>query len=157
MSAKAYAMTVEEIKEAIPHRYPFLLLDRVLEKSPTSSETRKGQKIKCLKNVTVNENFFQGHFPTRALMPGVLLIEAMAQAGALACYRKEDPQMDVAIATVKETRIHRPVVPGDQLIIESEVLKDRGSMVVIRCKITVDGNTVTETDILASITPAKVK
>ena len=155
MSFEKPAMTVEEVREALPHRYPFLLIDRVLEKSPTNPKSRVGQTAKCLKNVTVNEEFFQGHFPHYSLMPGVLLIEVIAQTAAIACLRKEDPKMDVAIATIKETRFHRPVIPGDQLIIDCEVLKDRQSMALIRGKITVDNQLITETEILASFSIAK--
>jgi 3-hydroxyacyl-[acyl-carrier-protein] dehydratase len=150
-------LNIEQILKMIPHRHPFVLIDRVLEYSDMVDGSRLGRKVKALKNVTFNEAFFAGHFPGRAVMPGVLIIESMAQGGMIACWRPSDPPMDVAIARVGEFRIHKPVVPGDQLIIEGEVIKDRGQMLVLNLKSSVDGELVTEFELLASVTPSKFK
>lgn len=146
---------IEDILAVLPHRYPFVLIDRVLSRSGLDSSSRLGQKVVALKNITYNEPYFTGHFPHKPVMPGVLILEAMAQAGAMACHRADDPDMDVAIGRIGEARIRRPVVPGDQLIIEAEVKKDRGEMVVISAKASVDQDLVTEVEILAYITKRK--
>lgn len=152
-TASDQTMDIVEILSFMPHRYPFLLIDKVLEvhEGPTPP-SRVGRKSVALKNVTINEPFFAGHFPGRPIMPGVLVVEAMAQAGCVAFRRKSDPEMDVAIATIREARFRRPVVPGDTLKLTTEITKDRGQMVVILCKAEVDGQLVAEAEILASIT-----
>lgn len=152
---KSKSLTIEEILEILPHRYPFVLIDRVLELSGPENGARVGRYIKALKNVSFNEAHFAGHFPHRPVMPGVLIIEAMAQAGALASWRESDPKMDVAIGRLGEVRIRRPVVPGDQLIIEGTVTKDRGQMIVLDMKSFVDGELVAKVEILAAVTPIK--
>lgn len=119
--------------------------------------SRVGRKVKALKNVSYNEPYFPGHFPGRPIMPGVLIIESMAQAGMLACWRPSDPVMDVAIARVGEFRIHRPVTPGDQLIIMAEVIKDRGHMILLELQSHVGDELVTEFELLASVTPSKIQ
>ena len=139
--------------EVLPHRQPFLLIDRVLEFFPTESGSRAGQKVKVLKNVTFNEPFFNGHFPHDPIMPGVLILESMAQAAAFACWRESDPEMNVAIARLSEARFRRPVIPGDALIIEAEVIKDKKTMYVFDAKATVDGELVTQVEILAHVVP----
>lgn len=147
-------MTIEEIMGIIPHRYPFLLIDRVIELDEHDvGGNRVGRKVKALKNVTINEPFFQGHFPHRPVMPGVLLVEAMAQAGAIACYRPTDPLMDVSVASLKATRFRAPVVPGDTLELRAEVIKDRGHMILLDCEARVNGRVVAETELLASVVP----
>lgn len=147
-------MNIEEILEILPHRQPFLLVDRVLESSlALQGQNRVGCKVKALKNVSYNEAFFAGHFPDKPIMPGVLIIESLAQAGALSCFRKGDPKMDVAIARISEVKIRRPVTPGDQLILMAEVIKDRGSMVVVKCRAEVSGELVTDFEVLATVTP----
>src|SRR3954465_11682413 len=110
-------MSPTDIMRILPHRYPFLLVDRVDELVRGSGGTRVGTRIRAIKNVTFNEQFFVGHFPHRPVMPGVLQIEAMAQVAALACapYGKDAPKMDVAIAAIDACRFRRPVVPGDTL------------------------------------------
>lgn len=113
-----------------------------------------GQKVRALKCVSYNEPYFAGHFPHRAVMPGVLIIESMAQAAAMACHKRNDTSKDVAIGRLSETRFRRPVVPGDVLILEAEVIKDRGNMIVVRVMASVDGEPVTELEILASVTEA---
>jgi 3-hydroxyacyl-[acyl-carrier-protein] dehydratase len=148
-------LDIEEILKILPHRYPFVLIDRVDEMSEPHDGTRLGRKVKARKCVSFNEAFFSGHFPHRPVMPGVLIVEALAQAGAIACWRPSDPPMDVAIGRIGETRIRRPVTPGDVLKIEAEVTKDRGGMIVIRASAQVDNELVTEAEILAMVSPVK--
>ena len=150
--------TIEEIKNILPHRYPFILIDRVDEIIPgPNKDTRVGRKAIARKNVTINEPYFNGHFPHRAVMPGVLQIEAMAQAGGMACYDDSyEGDFELFIAGVQKAKFRKPVVPGDTLIIEAEVIKDRKgrgstSMVVISCKSRVDGAVVSEVELLAHI------
>ncbi len=111
------SMTIEEIKEYLPHRYPFLLIDRVVA-------FEKGKRITAIKNVTVNEPFFQGHFPHLAVMPGVLIVEAMAQAAAVLSLRsmghKNDGTWVYYFVGIDGARFKRPVSPGDTLVIEVE-------------------------------------
>lgn len=153
MLNKEPLLTSEDVRQILPHRFPFLLVDRVLEfhEGPTPN-SRVGRKAVALKNVTINEPFFTGHFPHKAIMPGVLIIEAMAQCGALACFRKTDPEMDVAIAFVKDAKFRKPVVPGDTLILKTEIVKDRGQMILLQCEAHVEGQKVAEAEILASVT-----
>ncbi|MCB0357580.1 MAG: 3-hydroxyacyl-ACP dehydratase FabZ [Bdellovibrionales bacterium] len=144
---------VDNIKTLLPHRYPFLLIDRVLEFIPGKDKnSRVGAIAKALKNVTINEDFFNGHFPDFPIMPGVLIIEAMAQAGGLACYRGETAPYNLIIASINHARFRRPVVPGDQLILTGEVLKDRGKIIVIKCSAHVDGELVAEAEVMAQVT-----
>ena len=147
-------MQIAEIMAIMPHRYPFLLMDRVLEvvEGP-NPPSRLGRKATVLKNVTMNEQFFVGHFPSRPIMPGVLIIEAMAQSGCMAFHRPSDSvsKIEVAIASIRDARFRKPVVPGDTLIMTAEVIKDRGQMVVLRCDAKVDGQVVAEAELLASI------
>jgi 3-hydroxyacyl-[acyl-carrier-protein] dehydratase len=115
-------LTIKEIKELIPHRYPFLLIDRVVELEP-------GVSCKAIKNVTVNEPYFQGHFPEKPLMPGVLIVEAMAQTGAVALMSKDENKNKLAVfAGIDKVRFKKQVVPGDQLMIEVNLNKMRRSI-----------------------------
>ena len=148
------ALTIEGILKILPHRYPFVLIDQVLEMTEATPGSRVGRKAKAIKCVSFGEPYFVGHFPHRPVMPGVLIVEAMAQAAAIACWRPNDPKMDVAIARIGEVRVRRPVVPGDVLTLDVEVKKDRGDMIAIECVATVEGQLVTRTEILASVTPA---
>jgi 3-hydroxyacyl-[acyl-carrier-protein] dehydratase len=140
-------MLIEEIRRFLPHRYPFLLVDRVLEFTP-------GESLTAIKNVSVNEPFFQGHFPAQALMPGVLIIEALAQATGLLGFRtmSEEPSNDVLymLVGVDNVRLKRQVVPGDQLLMKVKV--ERRSRVVWKfsCEATVDGQLVTTADLLCA-------
>lgn len=112
-------LSIEEIKEIIPHRYPFLLVDRVLEMEP-------GERCVGIKNVTVNEPFFQGHFPNKPLMPGVLIVEAMAQVGAIALMSLEENKDKLAVfAGIDKVRFKKQVTPGDTLKIEVSLGKFR--------------------------------
>ena len=146
--------TAVEILRILPHRFPFLLVDRVDEIiRPPGATNRVGTKLHAIKNVTINEPFFPGHFPHRPVMPGVLQIEAMAQVAALGCITLTGPKMDVAIAGIDNARFRRPVVPGDQLEMTAEVLKDRGQILQIRCEARVRGQIVSEADMIAKVFP----
>lgn len=142
-----------EIMKLLPHRFPFLLVDRVEEIVKPDPATKVGRKIRAIKNVTINEPFFPGHFPHRPVMPGVLQIEAMAQVAALSCVELDGPRMDVAIAGVDGARFRRPVVAGDRLEITAEVIKDRSQILVIRCEARVDGQVVCESELIAKMFP----
>lgn len=149
-------LSCHQILEILPHRFPFLLVDKVLSWEPgPSADSRVGQKVVAIKNVTFNEPFFPGHFPGLPVMPGVLQLEALAQAACLAFHRKSDPPMDFFIATVDEGKFRRPVVPGDTLELHAEVLKDRRQMIQIRCQAKVEGQVTTEAVIMAKVTERK--
>ena len=145
---------ISDILRILPHRFPFLLVDRVdvLDRD-LKAKNRVGWKIRAIKNVTFNEPFFPGHFPHRPVMPGVLQIEAMAQAGCLAVVDPNGPEMDVAIAGINEARFRRPVVPGDQLVLTAEIVKDRGQIMVLRCQMHVDGDLAAEAEMIAKVFP----
>ena len=146
-------MTITEIMKVLPHRYPFIYIDRILAvyEGPQAG-SRLGRKAVALKNVTMNEHFFVGHFPDRPIMPGVILLEAMAQAGCMAFHRKDDPDMDVVIASVRNARFRKPVVPGDSLKLTAEIIRDRGQMLLLQCTAQVDEQLVAEAEVLATIT-----
>ena len=137
-------MDLAAIKELIPHRYPFLLVDRVDELTP-------GQSIVAIKNVTANEPFFQGHFPDFPVMPGVLILESIAQAGALLMlHESADPGSHVPFfAGIDKARFRRPVVPGDQLRIEVSVLRQRGLSCKLAGKVWVGEELASEAEIMA--------
>jgi beta-hydroxyacyl-ACP dehydratase FabZ len=137
-------LTITEIMAILPHRYPMLLVDRVLEIEP-------GKRIVGIKNVTANEQFFQGHFPGAPVMPGVLIVEAMAQCAAI-LFLKDLPDRDRKLflfGGVDKARFRRPVVPGDQLRLECELLQRRSSSIRIRGVATVEGDVVAEADMLS--------
>jgi len=113
---KKQNLSTGEILNLLPHRYPFLLVDKILE--------QEGNKIVGLKNVTINEPFFQGHFPGHPIMPGVLILEAMAQTGGILMFSKEENKGKIPLfAGIDKARFKKPVYPGDQLIIKVEILK----------------------------------
>ncbi|TKB79619.1 MAG: 3-hydroxyacyl-ACP dehydratase FabZ [Nitrospira sp.] len=138
---------VEEIRSLLPHRYPFLLVDRIIELEPE-------RRIIGLKNVTINEPFFQGHFPGRAIMPGVLIIEAMAQVGAILAIKSLPPgsKAVVFLAGINEARFRRPVVPGDQLRFEVETLKRRDAYWKMLGKAFVGSDVASEAEVTAMVT-----
>ncbi len=129
---------IRDIKEIIPHRYPFLLIDKILK-------LEKGKKAIGIKNVSGNEEFFQGHFPEKPVMPGVLIVEALAQVGACAILSSEDNLGKIALfAGIDGMRFKRQVIPGDQLLLEVELTKMRGPVGKGKAKATVDGEVATE-------------
>jgi len=141
-------MLIEDIKKIIPHRYPFLLVDRVLEKNDDT--------IKAIKNVTANEEFFNGHFPGQPIMPGVLQVEALAQAGAilLMTTKVEDPENNIMVFTgIKNCKFRKQVVPGDQLVLEVEIGEMRRNFVTMKGKATVDGQVTCEIEASAAVVP----
>ena len=142
-------MLSEEIKQFLPHRYPFLLVDRVLDCTP-------GETLTAFKNVTVNEPFFQGHFPQKAIMPGVLIIEALAQATGLLGFRtmSEIPSDDLLymLVGVDNVRFKRQVIPGDQLVLKVKLLKKSRIIWKFSCEAMVDGELVTSADMLCAAT-----
>ncbi len=137
---------IEDIMKVLPHRYPFLLVDRILE-------IEEGQRIVGLKNVTINEPFFQGHFPGHPIMPGVLIIEAMAQVGGMLLMGSvDDPESKVVyFMSLDNVKFRRPVRPGDQLRFELEVNQIRGAVCRMRGVAKVDGEVVTEADMAAMV------
>ena len=143
-------MYIEEIRRFLPHRYPFLLVDRVLECVP-------GESITAIKNVSVNEPHFTGHFPQQAIMPGVLIIEALAQVTGLLGFRtmSEDPSDDILymLVGVDGVRFKRQVVPGDQLVLKAKI--ERRSKVIWKfsCEATVDGELCTAASLLCAASP----
>ncbi len=140
-------LSINEIMKLLPHRYPMLLVDRVLEISEDS------KRIVGLKNVSVNEAFFQGHFPGAPVMPGVLIVEAMAQCSALIGLREmteeERAKKLYIFGGIDKARFRRPVVPGDQLILECEVLHRRATTVKMRGVAKVNGVVVAEAELLS--------
>ena len=137
-------MNINEIIQILPHRYPMLLVDRILELEP-------GKRIVGLKNVTANEQFFQGHFPGAPVMPGVLIVEAMAQCGAV-LFLRDIPERNKKLflfGGVDKARFRKPVVPGDQLIMELELLQKRATTIRLRGTARVNGNVVAEADLLS--------
>jgi beta-hydroxyacyl-ACP dehydratase FabZ len=135
-------LDIEAIKKLLPHRYPFLLVDRVVDMVP-------GKSAVGIKNVTVNEPFFQGHFPNRAVMPGVLLIEVMAQVGGLIILAQPEHRGQLAyLGTVDNAKFRKPVVPGDTLRAEVELLRARGKVGWMRGVVRVDDQVVAEADIM---------
>jgi len=129
---------ITDIMKILPHRYPFLLVDRI-------TELEANKRIVGIKNVTINEHFFQGHFPGAPVMPGVLVIESMAQVGAVLFYRDESPGKKLIYFTgIESAKFRRPVIPGDQLRIEMEVLGRRSNFGKMSGRATVDGKLVAE-------------
>ncbi len=145
--AKQY--DIQKIMGYLPHRYPFLLVDRILELIP-------GEKVTALKNVTMNEPFFQGHFPGRPIMPGVLIVEAMAQAGGVLAFESSpDIQQGGVIyfMAIDKVKFRKPVVPGDHLILEVQLLKQRAKTVKMAGIAFVDGKRASEAELMATVSP----
>lgn len=137
-----------EIQKILPHRYPFLFVDRVLEIEP-------GKKITAIKNVSMDEPFFQGHFPGRPIMPGVLMVEAMAQASGILVSKSSPGSNEdnlVYFMNIEKAKFRKPVVPGDQLFLEVEVLQNRGKVWKFKGEAKVDSKVVCEAEFMAMTT-----
>jgi 3-hydroxyacyl-[acyl-carrier-protein] dehydratase len=145
------AMDQAEIQSLLPHRYPFLLVDRIKELDPD-------RRIVGIKNVTVNEPFFQGHFPGRPVMPGVLIIEAMAQVGGVLAFKSVAPtgRPLVYLTGIDGAKFRKPVVPGDQLRFEVDLVKKRPPFWKMQAKAYVDNELVCEAEVTAMVTEEKV-
>ena len=139
-------MDIRQILETLPHRYPFLLVDRILEVQGT-------QRIVGLKNVTINEPFFQGHFPGHPIMPGVLIVEAMAQTGGMLLMAQVPDRENkvVYFMSLDNVKFRKPVVPGDQLRLEVEMVQFRGKVARMKGIATVDGQVATEAEMMACV------
>lgn len=135
----------QEIKEIIPHRYPFLLVDKILD-------IEEEKRVTGIKNVSINEPFFQGHFPDYPVMPGVLIIEALAQVGAVAILQKKENKGKIGfLAGVDNCRFKRQVVPGDQLKLEVEIIRLKGPVGKGKARATVDGEVACEAEIIFAV------
>ena len=140
-------MDIKDILQHLPHRYPFLLIDRV-------TEFRAGESLVGYKNVTYNEPFFQGHFPERPVMPGVLLLEAMAQATGLLAFKTVERgarrESLYFLVGIDKARFKQPVEPGDQVILRADLLRSKRGIWVFDCKASVDGNMVASAEIMCT-------
>ncbi len=140
-----FLLSVDKIMKILPHRYPFLLVDRILELEP-------GKRAVGIKNVSINEPFFQGHFPGTPVFPGVLILEALAQVGACALLSEEKHKNSLAyLAGIDKFRFRKVVVPGEQLLLEVELLKMKGSIGKARGKATVEGAAAAEGEFLFAL------
>lgn len=135
-------MDINQIKKLLPHRYPFLLVDRVLECEPK-------KRIVAIKNVTVNEEFFNGHFPAKPVMPGVLIIESMAQAAGLLMLSEGEFEGKIPYFTgIDNARFRRTIVPGDQIVMEIEVMRLKGNVGRVKAVAKVDDQVATEAELM---------
>ncbi len=143
-------MDIHQILKKLPHRYPILLVDRVIA-------LEKGKSIKALKNVTINEPFFQGHFPYRPVMPGVLMLEALAQAAALLALDAlgTGPSEDLVyyFAGIDNARFKRPVEPGDQLTLDVEMVRMKAGIFKFNCSASVDGTLAVQAELTCAVRP----
>ena len=140
-------MDINQILNHLPHRYPFLLIDRV-------TEFNKGESLTGIKNVTINEPFFLGHFPQRPVMPGVLILEAMAQATGLLAFRTLEQTAEretlYFLVGMDKVRFKQPVEPGDQLVLQARLLRTRRGIWVFDCDASVDGKVVASAEIMCT-------
>lgn len=141
---------IHKIMEILPHRYPFILIDRIID-------LEKGKSIVALKNVTINEPFFQGHFPGFPIMPGVLIIEAMAQAGGILSFASgfQEKKDLIFFSAIDKVRFRKPVIPGDQILFSLDILKMRTKVIKMAGRATVDDHVVTEAELMASFGEVK--
>ncbi len=161
-----YRCNIEEIRRFLPHRSPFLLVDRVLEVHPVgdlkdvTGNEKVGIKVVAIKNYTYNEPFMQGHFPDFSIVPGVILLESMAQAASFSIYpyirerlgKTAGHAFSVVLTGIDGTRFRKPVVPGDTVRMETVVTKKRGPLWMFEAKAFVEGQLVAETELMASLT-----
>ncbi len=139
-------LSIDQIQGLLPHRYPFLLVDRVLERE-------EGQRVVAIKNVTINEPFFQGHYPQTPVMPGVMIVEAMAQVGGLAVGGAPEEGILPLLAAIEKIRFREVVKPGDQLVITATVQAVRAGIVKIAAEARVDGKVVAEGNLTFALLP----
>ncbi len=146
-------MDIKSILKALPHRFPILLVDRVKEIVP-------GERLVALKNVSINEPFFPGHFPHHPVMPGVLILEALAQASAILCFHsmedKPDPDAIYYFVGIDGARFKKPVVPGDQLELVVQVIRSSRGIWKVDAKAFVDGQVVTEAELMLTHRPGEL-
>jgi 3-hydroxyacyl-[acyl-carrier-protein] dehydratase len=142
-------MNVNDIMKKLPHRYPFLLVDRIIAMEPNIS-------IAGIKNVTINEPFFQGHFPMQPIMPGVLVIEAMAQVGGVLAFSTATDAKSVFFMSIEKAKFRKPVVPGDQLKMELRVVHQRGNVWKLSGVAKVDDKVVAEAEFTAMLTNQEI-
>ncbi|MDQ7787842.1 MAG: 3-hydroxyacyl-ACP dehydratase FabZ [Thermodesulfovibrionales bacterium] len=141
---------IKEIQTLLPHRYPFLLVDRIIELKP-------GEKAIGIKNVTANEAFFQGHFPGNPIMPGVLMVEAMAQVAGILAFKSGDIQgQSVYFMSIEKVKFRRPVVPGDQLRMEIKILQQRGNVWKFSGHAFVEDKIASEAEFTAMVTDKEI-
>ncbi|MCG2722292.1 MAG: 3-hydroxyacyl-ACP dehydratase FabZ [Thermodesulfovibrionales bacterium] len=141
---------IKEIQTLLPHRYPFLLVDRIIELKP-------GEKAIGIKNVTANEEFFQGHFPGNPIMPGVLMVEAMAQVAGILAFKSGDIQgQSVYFMSIEKVKFRRPVVPGDQLRMEIKILQQRGNVWKFSGHAFVEDKIASEAEFTAMVTDKEI-
>jgi 3-hydroxyacyl-[acyl-carrier-protein] dehydratase len=164
MNENRYLLNINQIQRFLPHRTPFLLVDRILEIHPVGDldapppSAGVGTRVVGLKNISFNEPYFQGHFPNFPIVPGVLIVESMAQVASFSIYPNMLKDIDrlsrefqCILVGVDHARFRKPVVPGDTLRIETEVAKCRGKLWAFQCTASVDGQKVAEAEILANL------
>ncbi|MGK5089625.1 3-hydroxyacyl-ACP dehydratase FabZ [Bdellovibrionota bacterium FG-2] len=164
--SSSFSLGVDQIRAFLPHRAPFLFVDRVLEIHPQgdlddlSSHNKAGIRVIAIKSITYNEPCFQGHFPDFSIFPGVLILEAMAQTASFSIYpymakdlSKLAKDFTCVLVGVNDARFRQPVVPGDQLRIETLVTKCRGKLWVLDCKAFVEDTIVAEAEVMANLIP----
>jgi 3-hydroxyacyl-[acyl-carrier-protein] dehydratase len=142
-------MDVNEIQAVLPHRYPFLLVDRIVEVVPD-------ERIVGIKNVTINEHFFAGHFPGNPIMPGVLIVEALAQAAGVLAFKSGVEGSAVYFMAIEKARFRKPVVPGDQVRLEAQVLQKRGKVWKFSGQAVVDGKVAAEAEFTAMVADGRL-
>ena len=138
---------IQKIMQYLPHRYPFLLVDRIIELIP-------GERVTAIKNVTINEHFFQGHFPSAPIMPGVLIVEAMGQAGGILAYESITDSKAGRIPYfmgMDKVRFRKPVIPGDQLVLEVKIIRLRTKVIKMAAIARVDQKVVAEAELMAAM------